>query len=85
MVAGGSSDLSLSYLGSNPRKLGSAPQSCDHVCSVEEQGARVNASSIHQAVTPEVVVMLAVIGNVIVGLGVVTMFTATLRLTKRRH
>jgi hypothetical protein len=28
--------------------------------------------------------MLAVIGNVIAGLGVVSLFTATLRLTKRR-
>jgi hypothetical protein len=29
--------------------------------------------------------MLAVIGNIIVGLGVVSLFTATLRLTKPRR
>jgi hypothetical protein len=51
--------------------------SCDDLFSRIEQ-VRLGARYIHG------VVMIAVIGNVFVGLGVLSLFTATLRLTRRR-
>jgi hypothetical protein len=47
-------------------------------------GPRDDYFSSPQRYTHEVVVMIAVIGNVLAGLGVVSLFTATLRLTKPR-